>query len=437
MHFSGTKKLNDIGHLTIGGCDTVELAKEFGTPLYVFDEEGIRSNCRRLSETLKKQPVEGQIIYAGKAFLTLAMCRIIQEEGLGLDVVSGGELYTALTAGFPMEKIYFHGNNKTPEELEMALSAGIGRYVVDNCYELDLLNKLASKMNKQASILLRLTPGVSAHTHHYIQTGHEDSKFGFNLSNGQALEATKKALSYPGIKLLGYHCHIGSQIFCEDSFALAVRIMVDYIKQVSAETGWTAEELNLGGGLGIRYTEEDTPISFERYVELITENVISQCRRTGLKLPRIVMEPGRSIIGEMGTTLYTVGSIKQVSGGKTYLAVNGGMSDNPRTALYQAQYEAVLANKVMAEPENTYAVVGKCCESGDILIHEIALPKAKKGDILAVFCTGAYNYSMASNYNRIPRPAAILVNKGEAVLIIRRESFEDLLRNDIIPEHLK
>ncbi len=437
MHLSGTKKLNEKGHLTIGGCDTVELAKRFGTPLYIFDEAGIRSNCRRLCETLKKQPVQGQIIYAGKAFLTLAMCKLIQEEGLGLDVVSGGELYTALAAGFPMEKIYFHGNNKTPDELIMALEAGVGRYVVDNCYELDLLSKLSGRMNIQAKVLLRLTPGVSAHTHHYIQTGHEESKFGFNLSNGQALEATKKALGFTSIDLLGYHCHIGSQIFCEDSFALAARIMVDYIKQVSLETGWTAEELNLGGGLGIRYTEEDTPISFERYVALISEAVVSHCREVQLPLPRIVMEPGRSIIGEMGTTLYTVGSIKQVSGGKTYLAVNGGMCDNPRTALYQAQYEAALANKAAAESENTYTVVGKCCESGDILIHEIVLPKAKKGDLLAVFCTGAYNYSMASNYNRIPRPAAVLVNNGEAALIIRRECFEDILSNDIIPEHMK
>lgn len=436
MYFRGTMKINNTGNLSIGGCDAVELAKEFGTPLYVFDEEGIRNNCRRLSYTLANQKLESRIIYAGKAFLTLAMCKIIQDEGLGLDVVSGGELYTAIHAGFPMDKICFHGNNKTFDELELALKADVGRVIVDNFNELEMLNAAAAHAGKKAHVHIRVTPGVSAHTHHYIQTGQEDSKFGFSLASGQAMKAIELARSLPHIVLRGFHCHIGSQIFSQDSFAVTINIMVGFMKKVMQDTGYLAEELNLGGGWGIRYTEEDTPMPLEKYVEELVSETIRCCEFYAVKAPKLIFEPGRAIIGEMGTTLYTVGALKEVVGNKHYLAVDGGMGDNPRYALYQAQYEAALVNK-LNEPDTTdYCVVGKCCESGDIIIEKATLPEAQAGDTLAVFCTGAYNYSMSSNYNRIARPAAVLVDNGEAHLIVKRETYADLMRNDMLPAHL-
>ena len=436
MYLRGTMQTNNAGNLSIGGCDAVELAKEFGTPLYVFDEEGIRNNCRRLSYTLANQQLESRIIYAGKAFLTLAMCKIIQDEGLGLDVVSGGELYTAIHAGFPMDKICFHGNNKTFDELELALQAGVGRIIVDNFNELEMLNTAAGHVGKKAHVHIRVTPGVSAHTHHYIQTGQEDSKFGFSLASGQAMKAIRMARSMPHLVLRGFHCHIGSQIFSQDSFAVTINIMVGFMKKVMQETGYLAEELNLGGGWGIRYVEEDTPMPLEKYVEELVSETVRCCDFYAVRAPKLIFEPGRAIIGEMGTTLYTVGAMKEVVGNKNYLAVDGGMGDNPRYALYQAQYEAALVNKVNETETTDYCIVGKCCESGDIVIEKAKLPEAEAGDTLAVFCTGAYNYSMSSNYNRIARPAAVLVDNGEAHLIVKRETYADLMRNDLLPAHL-
>jgi len=428
-------RVNSKGHLEIGGCDAVKLAKKFGTPLYVMDEEIIRQNCRSYYNSFTKK-YNAEVIYAGKAFLTLAMCRIIDEEGLSLDVVSGGELYTALQAGFPADRIYFNGNNKSIEELEMAINAGIKRIIVDNFYELELLDILTINLNKKVEVLLRICPGIEAHTHEYIKTGQIDNKFGFTLSNGQAEKAVKTALEIPNIELKGLHCHIGSQIFEMDSFAYTVNVMLNFIKYLKDTLDWEAEELNLGGGLGIYYTSEDSPKSIEEYADVVMTKVSSISGKLGLKPPKILVEPGRSIVGNAGVTLYTLGSIKNIPGIRKYVSVDGGMNDHPRTALYGAKYEALVANKASLPPEEVVSIAGKCCESGDMIIWDINLPKIEPGDILAVFCTGAYHYSMSSNYNRLPRPAVILVNNGKADIIVKGESYEDLIRNDIIPTRL-
>lgn len=438
MRLHGTMSINAEGRLTIGGCDTAGLVAEFGTPLYVFDEELIRQNCRAYRAAfMQDERIQGEVIYASKAFMTKAMARIIQEEGLGLDVVSGGELYTALEAGFDPARIYFHGNNKSPAELEMALAAGIGYFVVDNFTELHLLNGLAGERGVKASILLRITPGVEAHTHEYIQTGQIDSKFGSAISTGQALAIVEEALQLPHIDLKGLHCHIGSQIFELESYRYTVQVMLDFLAELRSRLGFTAEILNLGGGFGIYYAEGDEPASIAAYGQLVRESVLAGCEERELPLPRLVVEPGRSIIGPAGTTLYTVGSVKEIPGVRTYIAVDGGMGDNPRPALYQSRYSALLANKADQPAEIVVSVAGKYCESGDMLIWDLAVPRTEPGDILAVFCTGAYNYSMAMNYNRVPRPAAVLVKDGQADLIIRRESYADLVQNDVIPERLK
>ncbi|MFZ5627176.1 MAG: diaminopimelate decarboxylase [Bacillota bacterium] len=438
MRLHGTMSINAEGRLTIGGCDTAGLVAEFGTPLYVFDEELIRQNCRAYRAAfMQDERIQGEVIYASKAFMTKAMARIIQEEGLGLDVVSGGELYTALEAGFDPARIYFHGNNKSPAELEMGLAAGIGYFVVDNFSELHLLNGLAGERGVKASILLRITPGVEAHTHEYIQTGQIDSKFGSAISTGQALAIVEEALQLPHIDLKGLHCHIGSQIFELESYRYTVQVMLDFLAELRSRLGFTAEILNLGGGFGIYYAEGDEPASIAAYGQLVRESVLAGCEERELPLPRLVVEPGRSIIGPAGTTLYTVGSVKEIPGVRTYIAVDGGMGDNPRPALYQSRYSALLANKADQPAEIVVSVAGKYCESGDMLIWDLAVPRTEPGDILAVFCTGAYNYSMAMNYNRVPRPAAVLVKDGQADLIIRRESYADLVQNDIIPERLR
>lgn len=435
MKLNGTMRINEKGHLEIGGCDTVDLAGEFGTPLYVLDEAYFRQNCRDYyrSFTLK---YGAEVIYAGKTLLNLAVCRMVDEEGLGLDVVSGGELFTALKAGFPAKRIYFHGNNKSPAELAMALEAGIGRFMVDNMYELELLNKMAGEAGKRAVVILRLTPGVEAHTHEYIKTGQIDSKFGLVIENGQALAAVKRALEMDNIELKGLHCHIGSQIFELGSYAHTAEVMMSFARQVYNEAGYYVEELDLGGGLGIYYAGGDRPRPVQDYAEVVMSTVLDKASEYGLPAPRVIVEPGRSISGPAGTTLYTVGAIKEIPGIRKYIAVDGGMGDNPRPALYQARYEACLANKAGQPPAEVVSVAGKCCESGDMLIWDIGLPAAEPGDILAVSCTGAYNYSMSMNYNRLPRPAMVLAGGGRADLIVRRESYEDLIRNDLIPERL-
>jgi len=432
---SGTSKINKNNHLEIGGIDTVELANRFGTPLYVLDEFEIRRRMREFVSTFKSFKIPFQVAYASKALCTIAMCYIADQEGLSLDVVSGGELYTALKAGFPSERIHFHGNNKTYSEIEMAIKAEIGAFVIDNLYEIDLIESIAAQYNKKIKALIRITPGIEAHTHEYIQTGQEDSKFGFNLTE-PALFAANKVNQSPWIELIGFHFHIGSQIFEMTGFDKAIEKVAKFYTEVKKEIGVEMPILNTGGGFGIRYINEDKPLTIPQYVTTLYDSVQKHFSENQLKVPEIWIEPGRSIIGEAGTTLYTIGSKKHIPNVRTYVAVDGGMMDNPRPALYQAKYEALIANRVLSENQEKVSIAGKACESGDMLIWDIMLSNPINSDILAVFSTGAYNYSMASNYNRIPRPAMVLVNNGEADLIVKRESYDDIVQFDQTPERL-
>lgn len=431
MFLHGTMKVNEKGHLEIGGVDTLQIVEEFGTPVYVYDVALIRERARGFKETFDKLGVKAQVAYASKAFSTVAMIQLAEQEGLSLDVVSGGELYTAVRAEFPAEKIHFHGNNKSREELSMALDYKIGCIVVDNFYELQLLESICREKKTKAKILLRVTPGIEAHTHDYILTGQEDSKFGFDLQNGQATEALKMASRSESLELLGLHCHIGSQIFETTGFILAVRKIMEKLNQWKEEFLFQSQVLNLGGGFGIRYTEDDHPLQASQYVEEIISEVKVQADRFSMSMPEIWIEPGRSLVGDSGTTLYRVGSRKEVPNVRNYLAVDGGMTDNIRPALYEAKYDAVLANRPFDKAEETVSIAGKCCESGDMLIWDLPLPKAGSTDVLAVFCTGAYGYSMANNYNRIPRPPVVFVENGVAKLVVRRETFDDLVRYDL------
>ncbi|MDD4169541.1 MAG: diaminopimelate decarboxylase [Desulfotomaculaceae bacterium] len=435
MKLNGTMCINEKGHLEIGGCDTLELAREFGTPLYVLDEMCFRLSCRDYYDAFSIK-YGAEVIYAGKTLLNLAVCRMVEEEGLGLDVVSGGELFTALKAGFPAGRIYFHGNNKSSDELAMALQAGIGCFIVDNLFELELLSHLAGEYGQVPAVILRVTPGVDAHTHEYIKTGQIDSKFGLVIETGQALAGVKRALELDNIYFKGLHCHIGSQIFELESYRYAAEVMMAFINQIGEETGCLVAELDLGGGLGVYYTEGDQPRAIQAYADVLAGEVQEKARGYGFQPPKLIVEPGRSISGPSGTTLYTVGAIKDIPGIRKYVAVDGGMADNPRPALYQARYEACLAGKITRPSSEVVSVAGKCCESGDMLIWDIELPVAEPGDILAVSCTGAYNYSMSMNYNRLPRPAMVLVRGGSAELITRRESYEALIMNDLVPERL-
>lgn len=431
MFFHGSSKINERGHLEIGGVDTTDLVKEFGTPLYVYDVSLIRERARGFKQTFDQLGIKAQVAYASKAFSTIAMIQLAEEEGLSLDVVSGGELYTAIAAEFPVERIHFHGNNKSREELEMALNYQIGCIVVDNFYELELLDTICAERNQSVSILLRVTPGIEAHTHDYILTGQEDSKFGFDLQNGQAAEALQKAMNSEYLDLLGVHCHIGSQIFETTGFLLAARKIFSKLHEWKETYSFESKVLNLGGGFGIRYTSEDEPIPASQYVKEIIEEVKKQASAFSMSMPEIWIEPGRSLVGDAGTTLYKIGSKKDVPNVRKYIAVDGGMSDNIRPALYEAKYEAILANKPLQPIEETVSIAGKCCESGDMLIWDLPLPKTDSEDILAVFCTGAYGYSMANNYNRIPRPPVVFVENGKAVLVVRRETFEDIVKQDL------
>lgn len=424
--------VNEKGHLTIGGCDTVELAKEYGTPLYVLDENVIRNTCKSYVSSFEKfYNGNGRPLYASKALSCLELCRIANDEGLGLDVVSGGELYTALKAGFPAEKIHFHGNNKTNEEIKMALENNVGKIVVDNLEELERLNDIAEKMDKVANISFRIKPGVDAHTHNFIRTGQIDSKFGFALETGEAYEAVKKAISYDNVCLKELHCHIGSQIFDIEPFVTAAEIMMDFIGKIKNELNVVISELNLGGGFGIMYVNTDTPVPYENYMEKVSKAVKAKAEEYGIPVPYIYIEPGRSIVGEAGITLYTVGAVKTIPNVRTYVSVDGGMTDNIRYALYQSEYTVVNASKAAKEPDQTVTVAGKCCESGDLIQENTKIAAAKAGDTLAVLSTGAYNYSMASNYNRIPKAAIVMVKDGKSRVIVKRESYEDLIKNDI------
>ena len=433
-----TVQVNDRNHLAMAGVDLAELAKEYGTPLYVYDEDLMRQNCRSYCDLLGRYYPGSEIAYAGKAFLTMAMCRLLDQEGLLLDVVSGGELYLAHRAGFPMEKIYFHGNNKSPAELAAAVELGVGRIVVDNEAELSWLAREAKKQNRTVSILLRARPGVAAHTHHYIQTGQQDSKFGLGLSDGKLMAAVKEALKNPRLNLRGLHSHIGSQILDPQPFYLAAGVMVSTLQEIRRKTGAVLNELNLGGGLGIRYTREDRLYSLSDFLHLLSLAVQEKCAELEFPLPKLTLEPGRSIVGEAGITLYTVGTVKELPWIRTYVSVDGGMTDNLRTALYEARYEAALANRAGGgEALQLVTVAGKACESSDIIIRDIELPAPQSGDILAVFSTGAYHFSMFSHYNRHLRPAVVFLSRGKAALAARRESYEDMVRLENIPPHLE
>lgn len=425
-------KKNEYGRLSIGGADVKKIAEKYGTPAYIMDETAIRENMRTYKNALEAcYNSNGLVLYASKAFSCKRIYEIAAEEEIGVDVVSGGELYTALKAGFPAEKIYFHGNNKTEDELKLALSNNVGRYVVDNLEELYLLNSLAHEMNKKANILFRIKPGIDAHTHSFVRTGQIDSKFGFALETGEAKNAVKEAVRLEDLKLVGMHCHIGSQIFELEPFKLAAEVMLDFIADIKNSYGVELDELDLGGGFGIKYTQNDKPLDFGSYIKVVSETVKKAADEKNIKLPFILMEPGRSIVASAGLTVYKVGSVKEIPNIRTYVSVDGGMGDNPRYILYNSEYEACLVENPDGERIKPVTIVGKCCESGDILIDGISMPPVKAGDLLAVFATGAYNYSMASNYNRIPRPPVIMVSGGEAYVAVRRETYDDLIRNDI------
>ena len=441
MNTRDTLKINGKGHLEIGGADCVTLAEQFGTPLYVFDEAYIRRMMRVYQDTIDAEyDGNGLVLYASKAFSCEAIYAIAKQENIGVDVVSDGELYTAMQAGFPAEKITMHGNNKLPREISYALDCGVGTIVLDEYSEADLLEAEAEKRGIVQNVLIRINPGVEAHTHAYVQTATPDSKFGFSIASGAAQQFTQYVLGKKHLRLMGYHCHIGSQIFEKQSFVLAVQKDLAFMAEVKRALGFEAEVLNMGGGFGIWYTDEDAKIDvsgYREYLRALLAAVREGCREHGLKLPFINIEPGRSIVGEAGITLYTVGAIKEIPGIRKYLAIDGGMFDNPRYALYQSKYTAVLANRANETPTEIVALAGKCCESGDLIGTEFNLPKAKIGDLVTVLSTGAYNYSMASNYNRNFIPAAVLVKDGKAEYIVKPQTYEDLVRNDVIPERLK
>ncbi len=441
MNTRETLKINSAGHLSIGGADTTELAARFGTPLYVMDEQYIRDMCAAYSKAIRTDyGGNGLVLYASKAFSCMAIYRIVEQEGIGVDVVSGGELYTALKAGFPAEKICLHGNNKLATELSLAVESGVGLIAVDSYTELDKLDALCAEKGKRQEILLRINPGVEAHTHRFIQTAKTDSKFGFSVADGTAEKITAYALKKKHLDLKGYHCHIGSQIFEKQSFALAAEKMLGFMAEMRDKLGFTASVLNLGGGYGIWYAEGDARQSvsdYTAYLRTVIEAVKTNAAKFAMPEPYLLIEPGRSIVGEAGITLYTVGAIKDIPGVKKYVAVDGGMFDNPRYALYQAKYTAILANRAKEPATERVSVAGKCCESGDIVCADVDLPAAKEGDILAVLSTGAYNYSMASNYNRNAVPPVVLVKNGKADYIVKPQSYEDIVRNDVIPESLR
>lgn len=437
MYLHGTSSINEQGHLAIGGVDVAQLKAQYGTPLYIVDEQLVRERSRQYMEAFRASGLNFQVAYASKAFCVMAMCRLVEQEGLSLDVVSDGELYTALQAGFPAQRIHFHGNNKTPDELEMALDANIGCFVVDNFNELHLLNAMAKERGVHVNVLLRVTPGVEAHTHEYISTGQTDSKFGFDIGNGTAYEAVQLASDAEGLNLLGVHSHIGSQIFEVEGFQMAVERVAQFAAQVKQQQGVCFKVVNLGGGFGIRYTEGDTPLAVSQYVKAITDSVKQYFAGLYEELPEIWVEPGRSIIGDAGTTLYTIGSVKEIPGVRKYVAVDGGMTDNPRPALYESRYEALLANRATEEATEVVSIAGKCCESGDMLIWDLNLPRVNSDDLLAVSCTGAYNYAMASNYNRIRKPAVVFVHNGQSDLVVGRETHDDIIGKDVIPARLQ
>lgn len=430
-----TLKTNANGNLEVGGCDIVELAEKYGTPLYVIDEATLRSICKDYKKAFSGYE-KINMMFASKSLCTMATSAILAQEGFGFDVVSAGEIYTVYKAGVDMSKVLFNGNNKSFDELTLALELGVGRISVDNFFELALLDEIAKSQNKTVDILLRITPGIECHTHEYIQTGHLDSKFGFDLT--QIDEAVELILNnYTNLRLHGLHAHIGSQIFETKVYHDEIEILIKEIARLDEKFGLKLDEINVGGGLGVKYTEEDLPPSTFEIAEVIINSLNENIKKYGIEPPALFLEPGRSIISTAGITLYTIGSSKQVPHGKKYVAVDGGMADNPRPSMYQANYSAEIANKKENAALQTVTIAGRFCESGDILIKNINLPEPVEGDILCVYNTGAYNYSMASNYNRVQKPQMVIVNNSKSDIIINRETLEDLISHDIVPDRLK
>lgn len=430
-----TLKTNANGNLEVGGCDVVELAEKYGTPLYVIDEATLRGICKDYKKAFSGYE-KINMMFASKSLCTMATSAILAQEGFGFDVVSAGEIYTVYKAGVDMSKVLFNGNNKSFDELTLALELGVGRISVDNFFELALLDEIAKSQNKTADILLRITPGIECHTHEYIQTGHLDSKFGFDLT--QIDEAVELILNnYTNLRLHGLHAHIGSQIFETKVYHDEIEILIKEIARLDEKFGLKLDEINVGGGLGVKYTEEDLPPSTFEIAEVIINSLNENIKKYGIEPPALFLEPGRSIISTAGVTLYTIGSSKQVPHGKKYVAVDGGMADNPRPSMYQAKYSAEIANKKENAALQTVTIAGRFCESGDILIKDISLPEPVEGDILCVYNTGAYNYSMASNYNRVQKPQMVIVNNSKSDIIINRETLEDLISHDIVPDRLK
>ncbi|GGI62738.1 diaminopimelate decarboxylase [Limosilactobacillus caviae] len=424
------QQINSAGHLMIGGCDAVELAHQYGTPLVVYDVQQIRRQIRAFKHVFEENNVEYAVSYASKAFAAIAMYQVVAAEGGHTDVVSGGELYTAIKAGFPMANVSFHGNNKSREELEMAIDHHVGTIMIDNFHEIELLTDVLEERDVKVNVMLRITPGISAHTNKYIQTGQVDSKFGFDLQSGQADEALAKVLANPRMQMKGLHAHIGSQIFELAGFKGVAKKLVEVAAHWQEKFNYQASVINVGGGFGIRYVKDDTPLAPEEFVEAIIKAIKDEINKTNLMMPAIWIEPGRSIAGPAGYNLYTVGSRKAVPGLRPYVTVDGGMGDNIRPALYEAQYETVLASDPRANLVEHVRLAGKYCESGDILSQDQALPATKPGDVLAMLDTGAYGYSMASNYNRNPRPAVVFAEDGKAQVVIKRETYDDLIHLD-------
>ena len=422
--------MND-NHLHIGGIDALQLIEKYGTPLFVYDVEKIRENARAFVRTFEETGIPFQVAYASKAFSSIAMLQVAKQEGLSLDVVSQGELHTAMEAGFPVEKIHMHGNNKSMAELKMALEYNIGCIVVDNFYEIDLLESLLKKMDRRVNVLIRVTPGIEAHTHDYILTGQEDSKFGFDMNRTQADQALERLLANDRFHVLGIHSHIGSQIFETTGFEMAIKKLFQLLNQWHEKYCYEAEVVNLGGGFGIKYTESDQPLPLNQYVLTMTDRIKEEAGQLNLAIPEIWIEPGRSIVGDAGTTLYTIGSLKEVENIRKYASVDGGMTDNIRPALYQAKYQAVVANKMQEPLTEEVSIAGKCCESGDMLIWDLQTPAIEPGDYLAVFSTGAYGYAMSSHYNRFPKAAVVFVENGRDQLVVKRENYTDLTRYDL------
>ena len=426
--------VNENNHLTLGGVDTVEMAKKYGTPLYLFDEDRIRERCRMYVNAMRSSFGERALpLYASKAASFKQMYRIIMEEGMGTDLVSSGELYTAASVGFTLDKAYFHSNNKTDSDISYAIKEGVGYFVVDNVEELDSIDRIAGEMGKKQKILLRLTPGIDPHTYAAVATGKVDSKFGSAIETGQAEQIAKYTLTLENIILMGFHCHVGSQVFDSDVFLKASDIMLDFVAQMKQKYGFDTQELDIGGGFGVRYLESDPEIDIAANIAEISQHMKSHCLSLGIDMPAIRMEPGRSIVADAGMTVYTAGTVKRIPGYKNYVSVDGGMADNPRFALYGSPYTVCLANRMSSSaPTFKCSVVGRCCESGDIIQENVTLPAdIIRGDIIAVLTTGAYNYSMSSNYNRLCKPPIVMLKGGTDYLAVKRESLEDICRNDI------